>query len=390
MHLLVQAMDVVYFSPLLRTGGTQRHLFELCRALDARRFRLSVCCLNGGGSMERLFTEAGIAVRDLGVGQRFVSPRSLAALRRTVRWLRDLRPDVVHTYQCRPGIFGTVAAKFAGVPVIIVSKRSFDKQSRWLEGLWRRTNRLASAVLVNSEALAREAKSQGDAGKVVMIPCGVDTEHFSPQDSRAAKATLGVGADRLVVGSVGRMIARKGHRYLLEAAARLEKEGIEFDVLLVGDGPEREPLLGMARHLGLERRVHFLGDRPDVRACLAAMDVFVLPSLHEGMSNALLEAMAMAKPVVVTDGPGNEEVVTDGVSGLVVKAGDAEALATGLMSLIGDSSLCQRLGRGAREHVEARFSRAAMVERFAELYETLVGASRDGLRGAILTRAHLA
>jgi len=340
--------------------------------------------------MERLFTEAGIEVRDLGVGQRFVSPRSLVALRRAVRWLRDLRPDVVHTYQCRPGIFGTIAARLAGVPVIIVSKRSFDRQGRWLEGLWRRTNRMASAVLVNSEALAREARAEGHAAKVVMIPCGVDTEHFSPQDSRAAKEMLGLGADRLVVGSVGRMIPRKGHRYLLEAAARLVEEGSDFDVLLVGDGPEREPLLRMARRLGLEQRVHFLGDRSDVRACLAAMDVFVLPSLHEGMSNALLEAMAMAKAVVASDGPGNEEVVTDGVSGLVVKAGDAEVLAAGLKSLIDDPSLRRRLGRGAREHAEARFSRAAMVERFEELYETLVGASRAGLPGAILTRAYLA
>lgn len=340
--------------------------------------------------MERLFMEAGIEVRDLGVGNRFISPRSLMALRGAVRWLRDLRPDVVHTYQCRPGIFGTIAARLAGVPVIIVSKRSFDKQGRWLESLWRCTNRMASAVLVNSEALAREAKAEGDPAKVVMIPCGVDTEHFFPQDSRAARELLGLGADRLVVGSVGRMIARKGHRYLLEAAARLIKESLDFDVVLVGDGPERKALVRMARHLGLEQRVRFLGDRPDVRACLAAMDVFVLPSLHEGMSNALLEAMAMGKAVVASDGAGNEEVVTDGVSGLVVKAADADVLAAGLKLLIHDSSLRERLGRGAREHVEARFSRAAMVERFGELYETLVGRSRDGLPAAILTRAHLA
>jgi glycosyltransferase involved in cell wall biosynthesis len=179
--------------------------------------------------------------------------------------------------------------------------------------------------------------------------------------------------DVAVVGTVGRLEIRKGTDTLLEAAARLGSHGVErWQLVLVGDGPMRGELEALAARLGIAERTLFVGARTDVRETLAALDVFVLPSRTEGMSNALLEAMAMACPVVATAVGGTPEVVTEGASGLLVPSEQPDAMAAAVARALRSPDLAATLGDGARRRAEERFGSRAMVRRLEEVYASVV------------------
>ena len=203
-----------------------------------------------------------------------------------------------------------------------------------------------------------------------MIPSGVDTERFAPTavDRAAAKRALGLPEGAPAIGTVGRLEARKGTRTLIEALARLDGAIGDAHLVVAGDGPLREELAGLAARLGVADRVRLLGNRDDVRDVLAALDVFALPSLTEGMSNALLEAMAMALPLVATAVGGNPEVVTDAEHGLLVPPGDPEPLARAIGRLLANREDGARMGAAARRRVEERYGARAMVRELEGVY----------------------
>ncbi|MCS6861161.1 MAG: glycosyltransferase, partial [Abditibacteriales bacterium] len=171
------------------------------------------------------------------------------------------------------------------------------------------------------------------------------------------------------VGCVGTLRPVKGHRYLIEAIAAVREKVPHVHLSLVGDGPARGELDDLRQRLGLNGCVSLLGMRDDVDALLKQFDVFVLPSLSEGISNALLEAMAAGLPVVATDVGGNPEVVQHGVTGLLVPPQDSRALAEALWQLLTDADGRCAMGRKGRERVETYFSLSAMAQRYGEIYE---------------------
>jgi glycosyltransferase involved in cell wall biosynthesis len=228
--------------------------------------------------------------------------------------------------------------------------------------------RVADRVVVNAESL----RPSGRAGRrTEVIPSGVDTERFQPRAGArvAAKARLGVPPDRPLIGTVGRLEGRKGTATLIEAAARLADYGAaDVGVVVAGDGPLRGELRGLVERLGLAACVTLLGQRSDVREVLAALDVFVLPSRTEGMSNALLEAMAMACPVVATAVGGTPEVVVPGETGVLVPPAEPAAMAAAVARLLAAPELAARLGAAARRRIENRYGSRAMVRRLEGLY----------------------
>jgi glycosyltransferase involved in cell wall biosynthesis len=207
------------------------------------------------------------------------------------------------------------------------------------------------------------------ADKIEVIHNAVQTERFGSPADPTLRASL-AGGDSPIVLSVARLDPQKGHDVLLRAVA--ETPGVML--VLAGDGPERERLEALVSELGLRRRVLFLGRRSDVPELLAVSDVFVLPSLFEGSSLAVLEAMAAMRPVVATAIGGTDELIVDGESGLLVPPADPRALATVLRRVLADRRLRTSLGQKARDRVEQRFSAAAMAERVAHVYEELLAA----------------
>jgi sugar transferase (PEP-CTERM/EpsH1 system associated) len=355
----------------LDTGGAQKALARLLARLDRQRFSPSVACLyNGDKVVAQEIRALDIPVTDLGMAAKW----RWDALWRFYRLLRRFRPKILHTWMFHANIPGRVLGRLTGVPVVISSERTMGQEGhirRWSNQL---TAPLADRVTCVSKSVAGFAAQviRIHPNKLLVIPNGISLEDFRPADPAEARDILGLSGATLVVGTVGRLQPVKGIRFLLEAFARLAAEHADVLLLLVGDGPERAPLQSLAQQLGIAKIVRFLGDRPDVSRWLHTMDVFVLPSIWEGMPNAALEAMAVGLPVVATAAGGTPEVVVDGVTGLLVPPRDPDALARAAARLLRDSDLRRTMGKAGRARVEQHFSIEETVRRTEELYTTLL------------------
>jgi len=370
---------VAYFAPWLFTGGTQRHLQQVVELLDRSRFEPVVFTLRPGGDVERELRALGVPVTSLGIGSNVVGPRAMRGMLRAARWLREARVDIVHGYQWRPALVGAIAGRVARVPVVLAGKRSLTGSSLSERGAWRGIARLSDTVLVNAEALREQGECLGMRAHWAVVRNGVDVARFaSPETREAARARLGLDPNRAVVGTIGRLEPRKGYEVLLAAmqviAARTN--GTCPQVLLVGDGPLREALERRTDEVGLGHVVRFTGNLSDVRPALAAMDVFVLPSHEEGMSNALLEAMASGRPVVATAVGGTGELVADGRTGLLVPPAAPAELAEAVQCLLHDRPRAAQLAAAAQAFVGREFGARARVAELERLYEAAVDARR--------------
>jgi sugar transferase (PEP-CTERM/EpsH1 system associated) len=303
---------------------------------------------------------------------------------RFVRLLRRLRPTVVHTRNWA-GFDGIVAARLAGVPAIAHGEHGRDIGDP--EGSNRRRNTLRRmlAPWVNrfttvSEDLRRwliEDVSVNPA-KIQRIYNGVDTSHYAPGDRAEIRTALGVRVDAPVVGTVGRLDPVKDQAGLLEAFARLRTN--DSVLLVVGDGPCRADLHSRAATLGIGDRVRFLGARKDVAHVLRAMDVFVLPSIAEGISNTILEAMATGLPVVATRVGGNPELVSPTVTGELVPRQRPGALADAIDGYLENPARRLAHGTQARTRALDAFGLNTMRDAYADLYDELGGAPSAGTR----------
>jgi glycosyltransferase involved in cell wall biosynthesis len=355
-------------------GGAERHLLELWSRLDRSRFAVEIACFRAHGQFEEAVRALGWPVHDLGIGDRIYAPSGIRGFVRLVHLVLGMRPHVIHGYLFGPNLFAALAGRLARVPVVVVAKRNVDAfESRRQIGVQRLAHRLATHVVAVSERVADSSVALGvPRARVTVIPNGVDVERFAADGNRAPDLGLRPGVP--VIGSVGCLAPRKDQRMLLDALARLASEGRDFEVLLIGDGSERAALETHARGLGLEPRVHFLGERPDVERLLPRMDVFVLSSREEGIPNALLEAMAAGRPAVATAVGGTPEVLEDGRTGWLVPSGDAAALAAVLTRVLADPAEAVRRAQAARADILERRSIDAMVRRHERFY-------RDALSG---------
>jgi sugar transferase (PEP-CTERM/EpsH1 system associated) len=288
--------------------------------------------------------------------------------------LRRLRPDIVHSRNW--GAFDAVpAARLAGVRTVIHGEHGREAEDP--EGHDRRRNRLRRAlgplvtrfVAVSADLAAWLVDTVGiRRDKVVTIHNGVDTDRFRPGDGAEAREALGVSADALVVGAVGRLDPVKDHAGLIDAFARVVEGTPHAALLVAGDGPCRAALEAQVRGRRLEARVKLLGERADVPLVLRALDVFVLSSIAEGVSNTLLEAMATGLPVVATRTGGNPELVEAGVTGQLVPTANPAALAEAFALYAAEPGLRRRHGAAGRRRAVERFGLPVMAEGYRRLY----------------------
>lgn len=366
--------DVVYVIASMITGGTQTHLLQVLRVLDRERYRPHLYCLRDEGNLIDVARSLGVDVTTFGMQGSLRQPGDLAGLLRMRRALVELQPGVVHGYLLRGNFFGAVAARAAGVPVVITSKRGLHEPAGAAERLAVRvSNRLSNVVTGNSPAVLDFTRDVEHAPKLEMemIPSGIDTRRFEPAVSHSLRAELGI-ADAPVVGTAITFRPRKGFRMLFEAFAQVHAHDPRARLLIAGvDAWEPVPQQ-LARDLGILDAIVLLGRRSDMPDVLATFDVFVLPSESEGMSNAILEAMAMRLPVVATAVGGAPVVIDEGTSGYLVDYPDSDTLARRLVMLLGDTARRREVGEAARQTVLSNYSAEAMVGSMERLYDRLL------------------
>jgi sugar transferase (PEP-CTERM/EpsH1 system associated) len=289
------------------------------------------------------------------------------------------RPHIVHTRNWG-ALEAVPAARLAGVPVVIHSEHGYEIDNIARLPMRRRLFRkmaygMANVIFTVTRELRdyHAMQSWTPPDKIRVLYNGVDTNRFAPnlQSRTRVRKELGIAESTWVIGSVGRLVPVKDYVTLLRAADQLIARGGDVLVLLVGSGPELDSLKQqVSESIGLRGRVHFLGACDQVPDTLNAMDVFVLPSLGEGMSNTILEGMASGLPIVATNVGGNPEVVVDRHSGFLFKPGDATGLAQALDSLSKNPEISLKLGIAARERAVTKFSIKSMMEQYRDLYLT--------------------
>lgn len=375
---------VMHVIHALRIGGLENGLVNLVNHMDRTRFRHAIVCMTDYSDFRDRIEDPGVEVFALHK-ERLSRWGILTALRRL---FRERRPSIVHGRNW-DGLDAAIPAVLAGVPVRIQGEHGRDmhdldgssKRQQWL----RRINRpFTTHYTTVSRDLADYLIGQVGipAARVTQIYNGVDTLKFRPRnesDSDVIRA-CGVEAGDFVVGTVGRLAAVKDQAALIRAAAQVRRNAgpaaERLKVLLVGDGPLRSDLDELVRDESMEASVIFAGAQNDVPRWMRAMDVFVLPSRAEGISNTILEAMASGLPVLASNVGGNGDLVAEAQTGFLFPAGDAEALAAGIVRYLCDPALRTLHGRASRARVEAAFSIRAMVQGYSDLYDRLVGRVR--------------
>lgn len=363
------------------TGGSERQFVLLSKALKKRFGQVQLGCLQRKGPLLEEIEE----VAEFPLGGGFLTFQAQRARWALLRYLRRNAITIAHSFDFYTNLMLIPTARLARVPVVIGSQRQIgDLLTPAQFRAQLAAFRLCDAVVCNSSAAADRLRARGlPPRKLVVIPNALPDDAFD-ETPPALERVPGV----LRVGMIARMNHRvKNHPAFLRAAARLAPEFPAAEFVLVGDGPLREELEAVAERLRIPNRVRFLGDRRDIPAVLAALDVTVLPSLSESLPNAILESMAAGVPVVATRVGANSEWIADGETGLVVPPNDEDKLVEALGQLLEDPLLRTQCGRRAREIAKQNFQLDRICGRFEQFYQEMLSRKtrrlRSGQRPAI-------
>ena len=363
-------LRVAYVIDKLSLHGTQKFLVCLAQGLAQRQFEQKVYCLKDvvHPTHREAFRAAGIDVAIVGR----LNIVLLRGIWRMISAWKAWKPDIVFTLLFNSDQIGRVAAKLAGVPVIISSIRAKNVYKRWHQ-LWldRLTARWAQKVVFNAQsAIPFAVRHEGiRAEQAIYIPNGV-TPPF-PHDRERVRRKFDIPEQAVVIGTIGRVAHQKGQRFLLHAFQRIHAEFPETLLLIVGDGPLFAPMKTLSNALGLSDCVRFLGECADVEQLFACIDLYVQASVFEGMPNALMEAMAAGKPVIATAVDGSCELVEHGRTGWLIPPENTDALIETLRRALRHPAQASALGRAAAAHMRNAFSLDAMIDAYETLFREM-------------------
>jgi sugar transferase (PEP-CTERM/EpsH1 system associated) len=369
-------LKVLHIVFKLGAGGLENGVVNLCNYLDHDRFAPSICVFHGGGNLESRVDTSRVDLFE--IKQYWCYDATLPF--RVAKEIHRRKFDIVHTHSWGTLVEGLGGALMAKTPIVIHGEHGLlEKRSRSIllqRWLWSK----ADVVIAVAEELAeRIAKVVGfPRTRIHVIPNGVDTQRFQPAENGRGLQRLqfGLPPTKVLLGMVARLVSVKNHLGVFHALAQLRSQGIDASLVLAGDGPLQEFLYHTAQNLHLSDYVHFLGAVMNIEKVYQAIDIFVLNSTSEGMSNTILEAMACGLPVVATDVGANPQLVCDGQSGILVKSEDTNSLSQALCTLIKDAQLRNQMGEKGRCRVETNFSIKRMVQNYADFYIELSKAAK--------------
>jgi glycosyltransferase involved in cell wall biosynthesis len=346
-------------------GGPQQVIYLIDGLIERGHECILVCPPDSG--IDRAARLNGIPVRNLFCAGDLDLPFAY----RLVQYLQKTRPDIVHCHSRRGAdVLGGLAASFADIPVV-VSRRVDNAEIRLLAAL---RYRPFSRIIAISDTVARVLVEHDiDESRIEVIRDAVDTEQFAADpDCRTVREAFGVSPGDLVIAAAGQLIPRKGHRFLLQAAADLKETHAPFRLIIFGEGYLNNQLRAQAASLGLGDIVQFAGFRDDLDDFMGCIDIFVHPALAEGLGVIALKAAAAAVPVVGFAAGGLVEAVVHEKTGMLVAPEDAAGLRDAIAELIDDDERRRALGEAGRERMQKEFSIATMIDRHIEMYESVL------------------
>ena len=359
-------------------AGAEVQLLSLMRYLARLPgFECSVILFNEGRLAEEL---RKLPVSLTVISEQTFSPMGIAY--RLAKALLKIRPDVVHTHTYKDSFIGTLVARSLGIPYVVRIVHGLPEPFMGLRNAkmvaYTAADRLMTGWFVDrvvavSSDIEKVLIGMYGSNRVSCIHNGIDLEAVRVTTSREAfRRKWQIPEDAVVIGTVGRLVPVKGHAILLEATRILQASIGNVALVLVGDGPLRKDLEANAKRLGLEKSVIFAGQQDQSYDFMNMMDVFVLPSLHEGIPMVVLEALALQRPVVATRVGGIPEVIEHGQTGFLAEPSDASSLARLLQRLVEDLPMAVSIGKAGRTRVEEKFTARTMAGKTAELYEQVL------------------
>jgi glycosyltransferase involved in cell wall biosynthesis len=352
-------------------GGAESVFATLAARLARERFEPVAVIPHEGFLADRL--------RSVGLEPAFAPAKggfNLPYLRALLQLARTRRARLIHSHLLGASVYGALAGRLLGIPSIAVFHGATDLRrpgalASLKRGLMHGRRR---AVVAVARGVAAELEQWGlPADSLRVIYNGIDVEHFTPGDGGARRAALCIGAGTIHVGCVGNLRKPKAYDVLMRAAARVSAHNpaVRFSIVGEGDESATRALTTLRDELGLADTVRLLGFQPAGPELFRSFDIFVSSSHSEGLPLSFIEAMATSLPIVATRSGGSDEVVTDGEQGLLVKAGDHDALGDAILRAAGDVQLRRRLGENGRLHAVRTFSLAAMLKSYEDLYDEL-------------------
>lgn len=348
-----------------RFSGAERICLAICEELQSRGHHVRLIC-KPNGDMPAIARALGIKT----FTPRISGKLNLLAPFRIAAIAREMKADIIHTHLSTAGLWGSLAGRLAGIPVVahvhaMNSKHCYTRADR---------------IITCSRGVMQHLVKQGVAPETVRVAYnGIDLRRFeSIPPVEEVRASLGLPEGVQVIGCVAHLSPKKGQEFLLRAVALLKESHPDLHCLLVGEGEMQTELRRLAASLGISDRVHLLGFRPDAVAIMGAMDLLVLPSIaKEGLGLALVEAALQEKATIASNAPGIDEALEDGVSGFLVPPGNAEALAGRITQLLDDVHLRRQMGEAGRRRALEIFTIPAMTDRIETVYRELITGTRS-------------
>ncbi|MBU0533654.1 MAG: glycosyltransferase [Candidatus Omnitrophica bacterium] len=364
-------INILYLIATLDIGGAERQLVELVKRIDKKKFNPIVCCLTRGGPLEQELKETRVEYFILGKKFKF----DFSVIFKLISILKQKNIHILHTWMFTSNSFGRMAGIVSQTPIMIASERCVDLWKNGLHLLIDKTlANFTDKIICVSEAVKNFYHNDAyiPLDKMITIYNGIKIDDEVNIDKEKKKKEFGaIGKDNIVT-TVGRLAPQKGIEYLLYAVPKILESMSKIKFLIVGEGTEKNKLKKLADKLNISRNIIFTGLRNDVNEILTITDIFVLPSIFEGLPNVIMEVMLSKKPVIATRIPGTDELVVDGETGILVPPKDAESLASAIINVLKNPAKAKEMGINGRKRVEKYFSIDKTVRKTEELYETLI------------------
>ena len=365
-------MNIMHVVLSLRCGGLEKLVVDLAAETVKHGHNVRICSLESAGDLSEYARKRGIQVSSMNKKNSL----DLTIIWKLFRLIKSEKVDVLNTHNIGPLIYGSLAGKLVGVPAIVSTRHGSGDMRRLNRIFWALNDRIIPVSNDTKKTLLANNDIRGTNIRVIYN--GVDVGNLSLKESKECfKKKLNIDQKFRIIGTVGRLAHVKDYKTLLEAFRLAINDKKDVKLVFVGDGEEKESLEGYSRTLGISDNTIFMGFRQDVADIVSSFDIFLLSSLTEGISVALLEAMSLSVPAIVTDVGGNPEVVVDSETGILVPPKDPQKMAEAIRRILKNPDMAKKMGQAGRKRVEEKFSLDRMAREYEAIYEECLSKTRD-------------